>query len=193
MNTIDLVLGLILIIAFFMGFRKGLLRALASLVGLVVAVYAAMFFSHYVEAYLETWFDWSADLNSIASFLLTFVLIMFVFALLGRALTKMADFVMLGIFNKIFGGVFNMLKFAFLVSVIFMFVNSSENYRILSEEKRESSILYAPVASIAPAILPEIMTQVDEILEPKEEDVDKETEQEKKPDENSVDEILYET
>ncbi len=169
MNTLDIVLGLILIIAFFMGFRKGLLRALSSLIGLVAAVYAAMFFSHYVEAYLIRWFEWR-DLDFIASFLITFVLIMIAFSLLGRILTKVADFVMLGIFNKIFGGLFSMLKYAFLISVIFMFVNSTNNYRILSPEKRDSSILYEPIASIAPSILPEIMTHVDDLMDPKEED-----------------------
>ncbi len=43
-----------------------------------------------------------------------------------------------------------------------MFVNASENYRILTEEQREASVLYGPVAMIAPAILPEIMKEVEE-------------------------------
>lgn len=44
-----------------------------------------------------------------------------------------------------------------------MFVNASEYYSVLSEEDREASILYAPVASLAPAILPEIQKSVKEI------------------------------
>ncbi|MCG2417453.1 CvpA family protein [Aequorivita sp. F47161] len=163
MNTIDIVIGIILIIAFFMGFRKGILRSLASLIGLVAGVYGAMFFSDYARVYIEKWFDWSEDLTNIASFLITFFIIMFLFALLGRILTKVADFAMMGIFNKIFGGVFNALKFAFILSVVFMFVNASEDYRILSPEQRDDSILYTPVAAIAPAILPAIMKEVDEL------------------------------
>lgn len=163
MNTIDIVIGIILLIAFFMGFRKGLLRSLASLIGLVVGVYCAMYFSGYVRVYIERWFDWSEYLTSIASFLITFFLIMLLFSILGRLLTKVADFAMLGIFNKLFGGIFNMLKFAFLISVIFMFVNASEEYQILSVEKRDASVLYEPIASIAPAILPTIMKEVDDL------------------------------
>ena len=162
MNTIDIVLGIILIIAFFMGFRKGLLRSLASLIGLVAGVYGAILFSKYVEVYLVRWFNWSEDVNSIAAFLIMFFIIMFIFALLGRVLTRMADFMMMGLFNKLFGGVFNALKFAFLLSVIFMFVNASEDYGILTPEKRESSLLYGPVALLAPAILPEIKKHVKE-------------------------------
>lgn len=162
MNTLDIVIGIILIVAFIIGFKKGLLLALASLVGLVVAVYCAMFFSGTVEVYLIKWFDWSHDINTVASFLVTFLLIMLVFSLIGRLLTKVADFAMLGIFNKLMGGVFNVLKYAFLVSVVFMFVNSSENYRILTEKQRNESILYRPVASLAPFILPKIMEKVED-------------------------------
>ena len=162
MNTVDIVLGVILLIAFFLGFRKGLLLALASLVGLVVGVYCGMYFSDYVRVYIEKWFNWSEDLTSLASFLITFFLVMLVFSILGRLLTKVSNFAMLGIFNKLFGGIFNALKYAFLISVIFMFVNASENYRIVTEEKRENSKLYKPIAAIAPAILPAIMKEIDE-------------------------------
>lgn len=163
MNTIDIVIGIIFIIAFFVGFSKGLLRSLASLIGIVVGVYCAMFFSGYVKVYLENWFNWSADTTQVLAFVITFLLIMILFSLLGRLLTKVADLAMLGIFNKLFGGIFNVLKFAFLISVVFMFVNASESYRILTEEQREASVLYAPVAMIAPAILPAIMKEVDNL------------------------------
>lgn len=169
MNSIDIVLGLIFIIAFFLGFRKGLLRALASLVGLVVGVYCAMFFSEYVRVYVERWFHWSDEVNYVVSFLATFLIIMTLFSLLGRVLTKVASVAMLGIFNKVMGGVFNILKYAFLVSVVFMFVNASEDYRILDEKKRDESLLYTPVSIIAPAILPTIMKKIDEINSDEEE------------------------
>ncbi len=163
MNTIDIVIGIILIIAFFVGFSKGLLRSLASLIGIVVGVYCAMFFSGYVGKYLIQWFDWSSDMTNVMAFIITFLLIMIVFSLLGRLLTKVADFAMLGIFNKLLGGLFNVLKFAFLISVVFMFVNASEEYRILDQERRDASILYKPVASLAPVVLPAIYKEVDEL------------------------------
>lgn len=163
MNTIDIVLGLIFVIAFFLGFQKGFLRVLASLIGLVAGVYGAMFFSGYVRVHMERWFHWSGDITYAVSFLITFLLIIILFSLLGRVLTKMAKVVLLGIFNKLMGGVFNVLKYAFLVSVIFMFVNASEHYRILNEKQREQSILYGPVSILAPAILPAIMKQIDDI------------------------------
>ncbi|MBT0607088.1 CvpA family protein [Aequorivita echinoideorum] len=162
MNTLDVIIGVILIIAFFMGFSKGLLRALASLVGIVVGVYCALFFREPVGDYLIRWFDWSADTTSAVAFILTLVLVMILFSILGRILTKVADFAMLGIFNKIFGGIFNVLKYSFLLSVVFMLVNSSESYRILSDTEREDSKLYPTIVAIAPAILPKVMEEINE-------------------------------
>jgi|SRR5690554_753306 len=163
MNTLDTVLGMILVISFLFGLKKGFLKAFLSLLGIVVAVYAAMFFSGYVENFLSRQFSWSEDLLRLASFLLTFLVVLIAFSLLGRIMTQLVNFMMLGLMNKLLGGLFIMLKYAFLVSVVFMFVNSSEYYSVLSEEDREASILYAPVASLAPAILPEIQKSVKEI------------------------------
>jgi membrane protein required for colicin V production len=91
------------------------------------------------------------------------LVIVFVISFAGKFLTKVADFAFLGIFNKIFGSVFNTLKYAFLVSVIFMFFNDwkGSGY-IISKEKKENSILYPHVASLAPMILPYIIKEVKE-------------------------------
>lgn len=167
MNTIDIIIGIILLIAFFMGYKKGLLGVLASLIGLVAGVYCGIYFSGYVETYLIKWFNWGSDINRIASFLITFFLVIILFGILGRILTKVADFAMMGFFNKFLGGAFNVLKIVFLLSVIFMFINASENYSILTPEKRDSSIFYHPIQSVAPMILPTIEKHIEDLdMEP---------------------------
>lgn len=163
MNTIDLVLGLILIAGFFLGFRKGLFRVLASFIGLIAGVYCAIYFSGYAMDYLIRWFDWTPEITKLVAFFLTFFIVALLFSLLGRILTKAASLVMFGFFNKLFGGILSVLQSAFFLSIIFMVVNSSESYRILSPEKREQSKLYEPIASIAPAILPAIEKKLDEL------------------------------
>jgi membrane protein required for colicin V production len=82
--------------------------------------------------------------------------------MLGKFLTKVADFAMLGIFNKILGGAFNALKFAFIVSVVLMFVNAYSGIGgyVISEEKKENSKLYYPVAALAPLVVPRILNEV---------------------------------
>lgn len=165
MNLIDIVLGIILLVAFYAGFKKGLFVALASLIGLIAGVFGAIYFSDFAASYIYQWFDWNEQTVNLAAFAITFLTIIFLISLAGKFLTKIADFAMLGVLNKILGGVFNCLKYAFIISVIFMFVNASERFSILSEEDRQESILYGPVASIGPVILPNIIREVKNLRE----------------------------
>jgi membrane protein required for colicin V production len=160
MNLIDVVLGAILLIACYMGFKRGLFLALASLIGVIAGVYGAIYFSHFAAGYIADWFNWSEHTVNLVAFAITFLAILLLVSLAGKFLTRIADFAMLGIFNKLLGAIFNVLKYAFIVSVIFMYVNVSERYSILSEEEREESLLYEPVASLAPLILPHILREV---------------------------------
>ena len=160
MNTIDIVVGVILLIAFVIGYKKGLFVALAGLVGLVAGVYGAVYFSEYAASYIASWTDWNEQTVNLAAFAVTFLGIVMLVSLAGKFLTKIADFAMLGIVNKLLGAVFNSLKFAFIVSVVFMFVRASPSFSILSEEDRETSVLYAPVASLAPFVLPYILNEI---------------------------------
>jgi membrane protein required for colicin V production len=173
MSIIDIILGVILLFAFYTGLKKGLFITLASLIGLIAGVYGAIYFSHFAGSYLYNAFNWSEQVTNLAAFAITFLVIVFVISLAGKLLTKVADFAALGFINKLAGGVFNTLKIAFIVSVIFMFISSSTSVSglLISEEKKESSKLYAPIASIAPILLPNILAEVenyrkgDEILE----------------------------
>jgi membrane protein required for colicin V production len=173
MSTIDIILGVILLFAFYTGLKKGLFVTLASLIGLIAGVYGAIYFSHYAGAYLSNVFNWSEQVTNLAAFAVTFLAIVFVISLAGKLLTKVADFAALGFVNKLAGGVFNALKFAFIISVIFMFISSSTSISglLISKEKRASSKLYEPIASIAPILLPNLLAEVenygivDEILD----------------------------
>lgn len=156
MHKLDLVLGVILLLSFLFGLRKGFLNALLALLGNVVAVYVGIRYSDGVALFLAQRTDFGDDLNAILGFFIVFVGVMLIFVILGRVLTKIASFMMLGMANKLLGGLFNMLKIAFLVSVVFMFVEASSTYRVLDPIDRDASILYGPVASLAPMILPEI-------------------------------------
>lgn len=158
-----------MLIAFYMGYKRGLFVALAGLIGLVAGVYGAIYFSDFAAGYISQWFDWSEQTVNLVAFAITFLAIVFLISAAGKFLTKIADFAMLGILNKLLGGVFNALKYAFIISVVFMFVNASETYSILSEEKRSDSVLYTPVASLAPLVLPHILIEVNNFRDDSEE------------------------
>ena len=43
-----------------------------------------------------------------------------------------------------------------------MYVDASEKYSIMTEEKRQESVLYDPIASLAPVILPHVLREIED-------------------------------
>lgn len=168
MNLLDIILGIILIMAFIGGMKKGLFVTLASLIGLVLGIIGALYFSDFVAGYIYDWFNWSEQTVNIAARAITFVGIVILISWAGKFLTKMADFAFLGVFNKILGGVFNALIAAFIVSVLFMFFNfwNPTDY-VIPEKKKDNSYLYYPIASLAPLVIPNIIEEVEDFDIPK--------------------------
>lgn len=163
MNTVDIILSLVLLYGLVRGFFRGLLAELASLVGIVAGIYGAVHFSHFLGEFLSEIVDWKVQYINLISFAITFILIVFLISLAGKMLTKIAAFAALGIVNKLLGGIFGLIKSAFVASVIIMFFKATnERIEIVEDKTLEESILYQPVASIAPIVLPSILKQVRE-------------------------------
>jgi len=169
MNYIDIILGALLILAFVSGYRKGLFVALTSLLGVILGIIGAYYFSDYTGAYIADWLGQDPGLTKVLAFVITFFAIVVLLGLLGKVLTKIADFAALGLINKFLGGVFNTIKIAFIISVLFFFFGDSNiTGFVISEEKKAGSTLYEPVAMMAPMILPPLIDRIDEELDKEE-------------------------
>lgn len=159
MGVVDIVLGSLILFGLVRGFMKGLFVEVASLVALVAGVYGAIHFSDFAAQYLQTKTDWNEKTISITAFAITFVVIILVISLAGKALTKLADFAALGIINKLAGGVFGALKIALILSVVLIvFDKMNSSITFIDEENMDDSVLYTPVKSLVPMIFPNILT-----------------------------------
>ncbi|WP_299124461.1 CvpA family protein [uncultured Tenacibaculum sp.] len=168
MNTFDIIITALLLFGFVRGLMKGLFVEVASLVALVAGVYGAIHFSYFIGDWLKNSVTWDEKYISLAAFAGTFIVIIIVISLLGKALTKIADFASLGILNKILGGAFGALKIGLILSVIFIFFGKmNDTIPFVSEENLNESILYKPVKKIAPTIFPSIIKD-DEVEEEEE-------------------------
>ncbi|CAL2106563.1 membrane protein required for colicin V production [Tenacibaculum sp. 190524A02b] len=158
MGTFDIIIAALLLFGFVRGLMKGLFVEVASLVALVAGVYGAIHFSYFIGDWLKNSVSWDEKYISLAAFAGTFVVIIIVIALLGKVLTKIADFASLGVLNKILGGVFGALKIGLILSVLFIFFGKMNNtIPFVSQESLDESILYKPVKKIAPTIFPSII------------------------------------
>ncbi|WP_339611839.1 CvpA family protein [uncultured Planktosalinus sp.] len=165
MNSIDIVLGIFLLIGLVQGFRKGFFVQLASLIGLFLGIVGAIYFSHYLATFITTYTNWNEHSINIAAFAITFIGIVFLVSSVAKIITKAANMAALGLLNKLAGCLFGILKMGFIASVILLFINSFENkLSFLDEEKKEASYLYKPVSKLAPMVLPKLIKSINEYV-----------------------------
>ncbi|MDO5969333.1 CvpA family protein [Flavivirga aquimarina] len=158
MGVIDIILGALILFGLIRGFMKGLFVEVASLVALIAGVYGAIHFSNFAAEFLAEKVDWNEKTINIVAFAITFVIIVLAIALAGKALTKLANFAALGIINKLLGGVFGGLKIALILSVVLIvFDRMNDTIPFTEEETLEGSVLYKPVKSLVPMILPSVL------------------------------------
>ena len=160
MTVIDIVLGALILFGLIRGLMKGLFVEVASLVALIAGVYGAIHFSNFAAEFLMERVDWNERTINITAFAITFVIIVLAISLAGKALTKLADFAALGMLNKLLGAVFGGLKIAMILSIVLMiFAKMNKTIPFVDDQDLEDSVLYEPVKSIAPMVLPNFLDE----------------------------------
>lgn len=163
MNTIDIVIGIILIFGTVNGFMKGLFIEITTLVGLVLGVYGAIHFSYFLGDFLKDSVAWDESLIQVVAFAGTFLIILIALVLLGKAMTKIAETIALGFFNKLVGAIFGFLKYALILSIVLIVYDEiNASIRFMEKQKTKESILYEPIKNFAPAIFPNLIRVVHE-------------------------------
>ena len=156
MVLLDIVVLVILGYAFFRGFKSGLIMQVTTLVAIIAGIWGAIHFSDR----MELWLSDQVDLGSLAgpiSFFVTFMLILVLTNLVGKAVTKGIDIAMLSLPNKLAGGVISAAKYAIIMSAILQPLEGTGIFNmVVSEENKQESVLYEPIREIAPTIIPAI-------------------------------------
>lgn len=152
MNYPDIILAIPLLFAAIRGFWKGFIIEAATLFGLIAGVFLGILIADIIGLIIKGSLDINIIPVKIISFILIFIIVLFIIHLLARIAEKFIKTVHLNIFNRIGGIIAGILKTAFIISVLLIFINK---LGFLSEDKREESLLYNPVSKLAPAILPD--------------------------------------
>ena len=158
MGLLDILLGIPLIWGLWKGLNNGLFMEIASIAALIAGIYGAIHFSYITGNYLSEHLEWDERNMSIIAFVITFVLIIIIVHLAGKLLTKVANFAMLGLLNKIAGGIFGILKVAIILGAAFIFFDRIDNtFNLLDDDTKEQSILYQPIKDIGGLIFGNIL------------------------------------
>lgn len=144
---------IILILGFIKGFQKGVVVAIASLLGVVIGMLAALKLSGALGSWmLENGWVSSAWVQIIASVML-FVGVLLLVRMLAKAIEGVLQAAMLGLVNRIIGGLLYAFIAAFIWSSVLWVCNRAH---LLSPETLAASKTYYWFEPIAPWVFAHI-------------------------------------
>lgn len=163
MEFLDIVIALLLIWGLWKGLKNGLFVEISSIIAVIAGIFGAIHFSYIAGDYLSQNMQWNERYINLSSFIITFIIIVLAIHFAGKLFTKIADFAMIGLVNKIAGGIFGTLKIAIILGAILVFferVNSSVGF--VKNETMQNSVLYEPVKDLGAIIFSMVLKNEDE-------------------------------
>lgn len=155
MNWFDLLVGILLLIAFINGYRKGLIMQLVGLATLVLAAIFGGRLAGRILPEITRLTELSPDAARVLSFVLAFALIAIVLSLIGRLIQKFIDVVFLSFINRMLGSVIAAGTMMLLLSIILNLVLMlDKNETVINGEIRKESFFFGRVEAVVPAIVP---------------------------------------
>ena len=143
MNSLDYILLIPLLYGLYRGFTKGLIIELASLVALTLGIYGALHFSSFTFEFLSHYVEIKTVYLQLASYGLTFLIIVMLISLTGKILTMLIKLVALGFINRMMGAIFGGIKVLLILAVFISFFGRfNKQFGMVNDEILSSSLMY---------------------------------------------------
>jgi membrane protein required for colicin V production len=154
-NFIDILIIVPLIYAGYKGFKHGLIIEVFTLLALFVGLYVGINFSDFIAAKLKDAFSWESPYAPTICFTLIFLAVGAMVYFAGVTIQKMVKVVNLSPVDKFFGIFFAVLKMTYFISIFLVLLDAyDEKGDFFPEEKKEGSLLYAPVKGLSTSTVP---------------------------------------
>lgn len=127
----------------------------ATFAAFFLGIWGGMHLSEGLAALIYKWTSSTSPYVPLISFALVFVAILAAVFGIAKLVEKLVEKIALNLVNKLLGGVIGTLKFLLILSFLFFAVDTMEStIEIIPKKSKDKSLLYRPVAKIAPSIIP---------------------------------------
>ena len=157
MNILDALILLPVSWGAYKGFKKGFIFEVAIVMALLLGLMGGFKFADIASGYLSAAFEIKNSLLPFMSFLTVFILIIISTILFAKMLEQVITITALGPVNKIMGLLLGMSKWVVIIgTALFFFAPFDTKYNLLSEEKKQESLLYNRAQNFAETLIPEV-------------------------------------
>ena len=144
MNMFDVVVLILVAYGLISGFKKGFIVEVSGMIALGVGIIGAFKFSEILENYLVIYIDWEPKIIQIVSFVLLFIVIVYVISLLAKMLTKALKLILLGGINRLLGALFGILKWMLILCALtLVFKEANQILTLMEDSVLETSFSYS--------------------------------------------------
>jgi len=158
MNWLDIVIIVCIIIGVVHGLITGIVKQVISLVALVAAILLSGAVANWIRQWIQPYIQGeNPDVQNVIYYVLAFIIIISIFAVLANLVDKIINFTPAGIINKFFGAFFGMFMWTLCLSILLniLAVFDTES-QLISQQVKESSVFYDRVNRLFPTVFPYI-------------------------------------
>lgn len=166
MTTIDIIMLVLIGAGAILGLMKGFVKQLASIVGLIAGLLVARALFATVADRLAPALGTSVTIAQILAFILIWVAVPLIFALVGSLLTKALDVVHLGWLNRWLGCGLGALKYMLFIGLaihIIEYIDPKEE--MFTPTKKQESVLYQPMKDFTSIFFPVFRNVTEQLIE----------------------------
>lgn len=157
MNTFDLIILLILGILGIKGLFKGMVLEIFTLIGLLIGYLVALRFKSDLAGWIQDWIHLPDMVINTVSFLLIFMLIIILCRFVAGRIRQLVKWTFLGWVDRGGGMLIGLFKGAIIASLLVLLISIIPLSERIEKEK-QSSLLFSPVSTVAPAVFNIIKT-----------------------------------
>lgn len=151
MNYLDLIIGILLLLAVIIGFRRGFIRQLFALLALLLGVYCAYECSYFAAHYIAAWTAASETLVNAGAFAITFIAVLVGVYFVGIIADKMINMIAFEWLNKLLGMVLALVQQLLVLGVLAVIL---DRFALVPGHLIAGSMLYRPVKAVGMAVFP---------------------------------------
>ena len=154
-SYLDIFFAIPLVWGIVRGLMSGFVRSLSIFIGLILGVYLAQIYAPDLSPTISEWFTLSARQCLSLAYVVIFIAVMLLVAIVARILDKFLHLILLGWLNKLLGALFGFFKWAIILSFFIMVIEyANSKFEFLTPEKKSESLLYEPIKNVVPTIMP---------------------------------------
>ena len=151
MNTIDLLVCLVLVLAVWNGWRQGFIVQIFSLAGIVAGIWLAARFGAEVGALLRL----DEEVAAAGGFVTVLIVVVLVVAIAARLVRRLFHFAGFGVADILLGIAVSVVKYLLVMSVLFSaFSRLNADYTRVKRQTLDESRSYRPILRLSESLFP---------------------------------------